>query len=167
MSSELVVSSEATGQKENPVLRERRKARKLKEKEDLSLAEKLILAQSEETISYTYNGIELEIYVPNSQELEEYSKLFSAYTLAGTKEEKDEDGNIIKTDEDSKKALLELSEFVADFFIDDSITADLIEGGKLGVSFIPKFYSEILEYEKRKTEEVTALKGFRTKRKGQ
>lgn len=154
MSEELVVSSLETGQKENPELRRRSEARKLKEKENLTLAEKLLLAQVDEKFKYTFNGFDLEVYVPNREEHDQLTRLFSAYTKKGTEEEPLDTAYY-------DNALLDLAEFMAEFFVDPSITPELIAGGALDISFLIKFLNEINEYQLRKSEEVTAINGFR------
>jgi hypothetical protein len=159
MSEELVVSSTETGQKENPELRRRFEARALKEKENLTLAEKLILAQAEETLVYTFDGIELEILVPNREEHDKLVKLLSNYIKRGTDDEP-------LSDEYYKQALEELAGFMAEFFVDESITPELISSGVLDISFLLKFQTEINEYMKQKSTEVTAVNGFRKNKRG-
>jgi hypothetical protein len=154
MSEEMIISSTATGQKENPELRRRSQARQLKEKENLTLAEKLLLAQVDEKFTYTFNGFDLEVYVPNREEHDQLTRLFSAYTKRGTEEEPLEK-------EYYDNALWNLAEFMAEFFMDPSITPELIAGGSLDISFLIKFLNEINEYQLRKSGDVTAVNGFR------
>jgi hypothetical protein len=154
MSEEMIISSTATGQKENPELRRRSQARQLKEKENLTLAEKLLLAQVDEKFTYTFNGFDLEVYVPNREEHDQLTRLFSAYTKRGTEEEPLEK-------EYYDNALLDLAEYMAEFFMDPSITPELIAGGSLDISFLIKFLNEINEYQLRKSGDVTAVNGFR------
>lgn len=80
MNEELIVSSPETGQRDNPELRARAASRKLKDKENKTLAEQLLLAQAEETIKYMFNGFEIEIYVPTANELDTFLRLFPKLT---------------------------------------------------------------------------------------
>lgn len=151
MSDDVVVTSSVqTGQKDNPELRARAEIRKLKDKENRTLAEQLLLATAEETMTYKYKGIDIEIRIPTSNELDVILKTFNKYTQG-------------KDEEDPKESFNGLCDMVASLMVDDSLNSDLLKSGNLGVSFIPKFMNEIQEYEKRTVEEVTVIKGFRRK----
>lgn len=138
-----------TGQTEDPALSARVKARQLEEKENLTLAEKLILASSRRKIAFDYEGIEVEVYVTNS---EEYSKLVYLNQVLMDQTTEDPEG-------DAKK----LYELVAGLCVDDSLTPEILESGAIGISFIPKIIHEVSEYEKDRALERTRISNFRKK----
>jgi hypothetical protein len=139
-----------TGQIDDPSLSARIQADQLKGKENLTLAEQLILASTQETFSYTYKGVTIEVRVPTQGELDAYLKLFNKWTTT-------EDEN------ESKSMFISLCEIVSGLCVDDSITVELLSSQILGTSFFPKFMNEVIQQEKRTSEEVTAIKGFRKK----
>lgn len=139
---------------ENPELRGRAAARKLKEKSELTLAEKLILASNEDKFSFTYKGIEIEIWAPTQNDFAKFVELYNS-VLANEGEDSK------RSPEETEAIEGELYNVVADLCIDPSITSELIKSGMLGTSFIPKVMNELQEYQKREVEEVTAVKGFR------
>lgn len=143
------VTSPESGRKENPELRARYEARQLEEKESLTLAEKLILASSRRSIAFDYEGVEVEVYVPNS---EEYAKLAHLNQVIMDQTTEDMDG-------DAK----ELYGLVSGLCVDDSLTPEVLESGALGISFIPKIIHEVSEYEKDRALEKTRIMNFRKK----
>lgn len=147
-------------QVENPELRSRAAARKLKEKSDLTLAEKLILASNEDTFSFTYKGVEIEVWSPTREDFSKFLELYNSVISSGDKEPESEDEKgVFKQQQDEIEQ--ELNKVVSDLCVDESITPELLDSGMLGTSFIPKLMNELQEYQKREVEEVTAVKGFR------
>jgi hypothetical protein len=140
----------STGQIDDPSLSARMQADQLKGKDNLTLAEQLILASTQETFSYTYKGVEIEVRVPTQKELDTYLKLFNKWTST-------EDAS------ESKSIFNSICEIVAGLCVDESITVELLSSEVLGTSFFPKFMNEVIQQEKRTSEEVTAVKGFRKK----
>ncbi len=140
----------STGQIDDPSLSARMQADKLKEKDNLSLAERLILASTQETFSYTYKGVEIEVRVPTQGELDAILKLFTKWTSATEEKE-------------SKETFESLCKIVSGLCVDESISYELLSSEVLGTSFFPKFLNEVVQQEKRTSEEVTAVKGFRKK----
>jgi len=141
-------------QTENTELRSRSAARKLKEKSELTLAEKLILASNEDKFSFTYKGIEIEIWAPTQNDFAKFVELYNSVLV-------NEGGDSKRSPEETEAIEEELYNVVADLCIDSTITPELIKSGMLGTSFIPKVMNELQEYQKREVEEVTAVKGFR------
>ena len=139
---------------ENQELRSRSAARKLKEKSELTLAEKLILASNEDKFSFTYKGIEIEIWAPTQNDFAKFIELYNSVLVNGEEGEK-------RTPEENEAFEDELYNVVSDLCIDPSITPELLKSGMLGTSFIPKIMNELQEYQKREVEEVTAVKGCR------
>lgn len=148
------MTENTTGQVDDPSLSVRMKADALKKKESLSLAEKLILASTQETFSYTYKGVAIDVKVPTQGELNGILGLFKKW-VKPTGEE--------TTDEEIDSFFMDLCTKLEPLFVDESITVELLHSETLGTSFIPKFINEVVEQEKRTSEEVTAIKGFRKK----
>jgi hypothetical protein len=138
---------------EDTELEGRFKAQQLKKKENLSLAEKLIIASNEDKFAFTYKGIEIEVWSPTKDDFAKFVELYNKVLIDG------EEQKLSK--EESEAVEDELFLTVSKLCIDDSIDLKLLQSGMLGTSFIPKLMNELQEYQKREVEEVTAVKGFR------
>jgi len=154
MTEEMIISSESTGQRENIGLRRRAEARKLKEKQELTLAEKLLLASKEDTFIFTYRDIDIEVFSPTRDDFANFVELYNKVQDAGAD----------KSTEETDAVELELFNVVADLCVDQSITPEFLQSGVLGVSFVPAFMSAIAEYQKQEADEVKVVKGFRAKK---
>jgi hypothetical protein len=147
-------------QVENNELRGRAAARKLKEKESLTLAEQLIIASNEDKFSFTYKGIEIEVWSPTQNDFSKFLELYNSVLASGEQEpDSEEEKAIFKEKQNAVEK--ELNKVVADLCVDASIAPEVIGSGMFGTSFIPKLMNELQEYQKREVEEVTAVKGFR------
>lgn len=139
----------STGQIEDPELTARMKAGELKDKENLTLAEKLILKSAQRTLSFEYEGEDIEVYVPNAEEYGQLAHL-NKVLMDQTSEDMEGDAN-------------KLYALVASLMVDGSITEEILKSGALGISFIPKIIYEVSEYEKDKATEKTRIANFRKK----
>lgn len=139
----------STGQIEDPELTARMKAGELKDKENLTLAEKLILKSAQRTLSFEYEGEDIEVYVPNAEEYGQLAHL-NKVLMDQTSEDMEGDANKLFT-------------LVASLMVDGSINEDVLKSGALGISFIPKIIYEVSEYEKDKATEKTRIANFRKK----
>jgi hypothetical protein len=131
------------------------RAQQLKQKDNLTLAEKLILASNEDKFSFTYKGVEIEVWSPTKEDFSKFVELYNKVLINGEEQK--------LTPEENEAVENELYKVVSGLCVDSSIDIELLKSGMLGTSFIPKLMNELQEYQKREVEEVTAVKGFRRK----
>jgi hypothetical protein len=131
------------------------KAHQLKQKESKTLADKILLATYERKMTWEWEGVEIENYIPSEEEMDEIQKLYTGFSNPKEK----------TTEEDILKLRQRASEVVAGYMIDESITPELLMSKQIGTSFTLSFINAVLDYEANVVREATALKNFRGKQR--
>ena len=151
----LIPPENTTGQKNDDAMMARAQAKQLQKKENKTLAERLILATFDRKMTWEWEGIEVETFIPSESEMNEMLKIQKGF----------QSPDRTKTLEEQETEVLEnkrkLCEMISGYIIDESITPELLLSGDIGTSFMLAFVKAVFDYESETVKEVEIVKGFR------